>query len=32
VSPGIFEVLEMQGRDLALKRIADAASWLRSGT
>ena len=31
VSPGIFEVLEMQGRDVALKRIADAASWLRSG-
>jgi glutamyl-tRNA synthetase len=31
VSPGIFEVLEMQGRELALKRVSDAASWLRSG-
>jgi glutamyl-tRNA synthetase len=28
VSPGIFEVLLMQGRDLALKRIADAVDWL----
>ena len=31
VSPGIFEVLVMQGRELSLKRIADAALWLRSG-
>jgi glutamyl-tRNA synthetase len=30
VSPGIFEVLVMQGRDLALKRIQDAAAWLRA--
>ena len=28
VSPGIFEVLMMQGRDLALKRISDAIDWL----
>lgn len=28
VSPGIFEVLVMQGRDLALKRIQDAVNWL----
>ena len=28
VSPGIFEVLVAMGRDLALKRIADAISWL----
>jgi glutamyl-tRNA synthetase len=30
VSPGIFEVLMMQGRDLALRRITDAVRWLRS--
>jgi len=29
VSPGIFEVLVMQGREMALKRIGDAVSWLR---
>ena len=29
VSPGIFEVLMMQGRELSLRRIADAARWLR---
>ena len=29
VSPGIFEVLVMQGRDLSLKRITDAVAWLR---
>jgi glutamyl-tRNA synthetase len=29
VSPGIFEVLVMQGRDLALKRVSDAVAWLR---
>jgi glutamyl-tRNA synthetase len=28
VSPGIFEVLVMQGRDLALKRVAQAIRWL----
>ena len=31
VSPGIFEVLIMQGKDLALKRIGDAVYWLRAG-
>jgi glutamyl-tRNA synthetase len=30
VSPGIFEVLMMQGRDLALKRISAASVWLRT--
>jgi len=30
VSPGIFEVLMMQGRDLALRRIRDAVAWLRA--
>jgi glutamyl-tRNA synthetase len=30
VSPGIFEVLTMQGRDLALKRISAAVEWLRA--
>ncbi len=30
VSPGIFEVLVMQGRDLALGRVSDAVVWLRS--
>ena len=30
VSPGIFEVLVMQGRELSLKRIADGAAWIRS--
>jgi glutamyl-tRNA synthetase len=29
VSPGIFEVLIMQGRDLSLKRIAQAVRFLR---
>jgi glutamyl-tRNA synthetase len=29
VSPGIFEVLVMQGREMALKRIGDAVTWLR---
>ena len=29
VSPGIFDVLVMQGRDLALRRIGDAIRWLR---
>src|SRR5688572_2766104 len=28
VSPGIFEVLIMQGRDLALRRINQAIAWL----
>ncbi len=31
VSPGIFEVLTVMGRDLALARIADAVKWLRAG-
>jgi len=30
VSPGIFEVLVMMGRDRALRRLRDAAEWLRS--
>jgi glutamyl-tRNA synthetase len=30
VSPGIFEVLVMQGRDLALGRIRDAVAWLKA--
>jgi glutamyl-tRNA synthetase len=30
VSPGIFEVLIMQGRDLALNRISAASVWLRT--
>jgi glutamyl-tRNA synthetase len=30
VSPGIFEVLLMQGRELALKRIRDASAELRN--
>jgi glutamyl-tRNA synthetase len=30
VSPGIFEVLIMQGRELALRRIADSVKWLLS--
>ena len=29
VSPGIFEVLVAQGRDLALRRLSDAIGWLR---
>ena len=29
VSPGIFDVLVMQGRDLALRRVSSAAAWLR---
>ncbi|HEU4878944.1 MAG TPA: glutamate--tRNA ligase family protein, partial [Gemmatimonadaceae bacterium] len=29
VSPGIFEVLIMQGRDLSLRRIADSVNFLR---
>jgi glutamyl-tRNA synthetase len=28
VSPGIFEVLVAMGRDLALKRVSDALTWL----
>lgn len=32
VSPGIFEVLVMQGRDLARKRIDDAVARIRSET
>jgi glutamyl-tRNA synthetase len=32
VSPGIFEVLLMQGRDLSIRRIADAVTWIRSHT
>jgi len=31
VSPGIFEVLVMQGRELSLKRVADAVGRLRAG-
>jgi glutamyl-tRNA synthetase len=30
VSPGIFEVLVMQGKSLALRRIAAAIAWLRT--
>ena len=30
VSPGIFDVLVMQGHDLALRRIAGAVAWLRT--
>jgi glutamyl-tRNA synthetase len=30
VSPGIFEVLVMMGRDLALRRIGDAVAWLEN--
>jgi glutamyl-tRNA synthetase len=30
VSPGIFEVLVMMGRDRALRRLRDAAEWLQS--
>lgn len=30
VSPGIFEVLVMQGKELSLKRLSDAVSWLRA--
>jgi glutamyl-tRNA synthetase len=30
VSPGIFEVLIMQGRDLALRRIGAGSVWLRT--
>ena len=30
VSPGIFDVLVMQGHDLALRRIASAVAWLRT--
>ena len=30
VSPGIFDVLLMQGRDLAIRRIRDAIVWLRN--
>jgi glutamyl-tRNA synthetase len=28
VSPGIFEVLVMQGRQMSLKRISDALGWI----
>jgi glutamyl-tRNA synthetase len=31
VSPGIFEVLMVMGRDLALARISDAVAWLKAG-
>ena len=31
VSPGIFEVLVMQGRELALRRVGDAVKTLKSG-
>ncbi|MEO8575478.1 MAG: glutamate--tRNA ligase [Gemmatimonadales bacterium] len=30
VSPGIFEVLVMQGPDLALRRVGQATEWLRT--
>jgi glutamyl-tRNA synthetase len=30
VSPGIFEVLVAMGRDLALKRVRDALTWLQT--
>jgi glutamyl-tRNA synthetase len=30
VSPGIFDVLVMQGREMALRRIAHAVEWLRN--
>ncbi|MEO5579813.1 MAG: glutamate--tRNA ligase [Gemmatimonadaceae bacterium] len=29
VSPGIFEVLSAMGRELSLKRLADAVAWLK---
>jgi glutamyl-tRNA synthetase len=32
VSPGIFDVLVMQGRDLAVRRISNAVAWLKSNT
>jgi glutamyl-tRNA synthetase len=31
VSPGIFEVLILMGRDLSLARISDAITWLGTG-
>ena len=31
VSPGIFEVLVIMGREMALKRISDAVAWLEAG-
>jgi glutamyl-tRNA synthetase len=30
VSPGIFDVLVMQGRDMALRRISSAVDWLQN--
>jgi hypothetical protein len=30
VSPGIFEVLLMQGRDMALERVRQASRYLRT--
>jgi len=30
VSPGIFEVLVAMGRDLAIKRVSDALTWLEA--
>jgi glutamyl-tRNA synthetase len=30
VSPGIFEVLVMMGRERALRRLKEAAEWVRS--
>ena len=32
VSPGIFDVLVMQGREMALRRIANAVAWLKTDT
>jgi len=32
VSPGMFEVLMMMGRELSLKRLVDAAAWLKKET
>ena len=31
VSPGIFEVLVMQGKELSLKRVSGAVKWLTAG-
>ena len=31
VSPGIFEVLVMQGKELSLKRVSGAVRWLTAG-
>ncbi|HUR00502.1 MAG TPA: glutamate--tRNA ligase [Gemmatimonadaceae bacterium] len=32
VSPGIFDVLVMQGREMSLRRIAHAVAWLKANT